>query len=370
MSYLSPLGVTRRVYGARSLSPKGTNRVTAITSLLRTSLDRFADRHELTAREYDVMFLLISGLSTVAQIAGRLGLSQNTVHNHFKNVFRRTSTNSKAGLLALFLKDAFGHQASIQPFVKRPSVLVIDPDQKTRTTIREALTARNMHVEEETDSRRAVERVAELRTDVVIADLALPGSNGAGVLADIKNHYGKYPMVIVTTTDGSASRREWLERGAGGLFAKPVSIDRLVFAILEHFIDTPYERSRLLRVDAGVPARLDDQLEVQLGNIGFGGAFIPLPAERMGREAFVIGQRVNVTLSLEGADPISVACEVMWRCARSRPSMAAGVGVRFLNLNDGHRAAVEEFVRKRKLTGFMPWAGADVAPRPGKRAHA
>jgi DNA-binding NarL/FixJ family response regulator len=339
--------------------------VSDITSLLRTALDRFADRHELTAREYDVVFLLISGLSTVAQIAERLGLSQNTVHNHFKNVFRRTSTNSKAGLLALFLKDAVGHQASIQPFVKRPSVLVIDPDPKTRSTIREALTARNMHVEEETDSKRAVQRVAELRTDIVIADMSLPGAKGEGVLADLKNHYGKYPIVVLTTTDGSASRREWLEKGAGGLFAKPVSIDRLVFAILEHFIDTPYERSRLLRVDVDMPARVDDRLEVELGNIGFGGAFIPLASEHMGREAFVVGQRVRLSFALEDAEPIQVTGEVMWRRPNSRPSMQAGVGIRFLNLNDQQRSAVEEFVRKRKLTGFLPWTDFE----PGARGH-
>lgn len=344
--------------------------MTAITSLLRTALDRFADRNELTAREYDVVFLLVSGLSTVAQIAERLGLSQNTVHNHFKNVFRRTSTNSKAGLLALFLKDAMGQHVGLQPFVRRPSVLVVDPDPKTRASIRDALTVRNMRVEEEVDSKRAVQRVAELRTDIVITDLSLPGSTGQGVLADLKAQYGKYPTVILTTTDGAASRREWMERGAGGLFAKPVSTDRLVFAILEHLADTPYERSRLLRVDTELRARLDDRLEVELSNLGFGGAFIPLQTDQMGRDAFAIGQRLRVAFALDNAEPINATCEVMWRRTGSRPSMQAGVGVRFLNLSDAHRTSVEEFVRRRKLTGFMPWQELENAPRSGKRAHA
>jgi DNA-binding NarL/FixJ family response regulator/Tfp pilus assembly protein PilZ len=345
--------------------------VTSITSLLRTALDRFADRHELTAREYDVMFLLVSGLSTVAQIAERLGLSQNTVHNHFKNVFRRTSTNSKAGLLALFLKDAMGQHVGVQPFVRRPTVLVVDPDAKTRASIRDALSARNMRVEEEVDSRRAVQRVAELRTDVVITDLALPGSTGQGVLADLRTQYGKHPIVILTTTDGSSSRREWMDRGAGGLFAKPVSVDRLVFAILEHLAETPYERSRLLRVDTELRARLDDKLEVELGNLSFGGAFIPIANDQMGRDAFTIGQHLRVSFALDSAEPIQASCEVMWRRTGARPSLQSGVGVRFLNLSDTQRVAVEEFVRKRKLTGFMPWTEADAAPSArSKRAHA
>jgi DNA-binding NarL/FixJ family response regulator len=344
--------------------------VSAAISLLRSELERFADRYELTAREYDVVFLLLSGLSTVSLIAERLGLSQNTVHNHFKNVFRRTGTNSKAGLLALFLKDAIGHQASLQPFIKRPSILLLEPDARVRANIRDALQARNMRVEEEADSQNVLERIAKLRTDVVIADLALPGQSGEGILADVTARYGQNPLVLLTTSDSSASRRQWVERGAGGLFVKPVAVDRLVFAILEHFVETPYERSRLLRVDVDLPARIDDRLEVELGNIGFGGAFIPLPTDHMSRESFLVGQRIQVTFSLEDASSIQTLCEIMWRRATSRPSMQSGIGVRFLNLDEAHRSTVEEFVRRRKLLGFLPWAGPDEGVRDLKHAQA
>ncbi len=317
------------------------------------------------------MFLLISGLSTVAQIAERLGLSQNTVHNHFKNVFRRTSTNSKAGLLSLFLKDTFGRQVGLQPFIKRPSVLLIEPDLKTRTAIREALTARNMRVEEESDSRRALSRIAELRTDIVVADLALPGSGTQTLLAEIVARYGKQPIVMLTTSDGTASRREWMERGAGGVFAKPVSVDRLVFAILESFVDTPYDRSRLVRVEVDVPARIDDRVDAHIGNLGFGGAFVPLPNDQMGRESFVVGQRVRVSFTLDSGEQINTTSEIMWRRASSRPSAPAGIGVRFLNLDDPHRAAVEEFVRRRKLLGVTPWTDPQPAhPKHHRRAQA
>jgi DNA-binding NarL/FixJ family response regulator len=303
-------------------------------------------------------------------IAERLGLSQNTVHNHFKNVFRRTGTNSKAGLLALFLKDAIGHQASLQPFIKRPSVLLVEPDARVRANIRDALQARNMRVEEETDSANIIERIAKLRTDVVIADLGLSSPSGKDILTEISERYGQNPLVLLTTSDGSVSRRQWIERGAGGVFVKPVAVDRLVFAILEHFVETPYERSRLLRVDIDVPARIDDRLEVELGNIGFGGAFIPLPTDQMSRDSFLVGQRIQVAFSLEDANSIQTLCEIMWRRATSRPSMQSGIGVRFLNLDDTHRASVEEFVRRHKLMGFLPWSGPEEAVRELKHAQA
>ncbi len=344
--------------------------MSALTSLLRSELDRFADRYELTAREYDVMFLLLSGMSTVSLIAERLGLSQNTIHNHFKNVFRRTSTNSKAGLLALFLENAFGHQASLQPFIRRPSVLVVDPDSKTRESICLGLRSRGMRVEEEEDGARVLARIAELRTDIVIADVALPGQSGAGILTDVIQRFGKHPAVLLTTSDATASRRTWLELGALGLFVKPVSLDRISFAILEHCVDAPYERSRLLRVEAEVPVRLDDRLELQLGDIGFGGAFIPIPDDKMSRDTFLVGQQMQISFALEDSPAIQVPCEIIWRRHHTRPSVHAGVGVRFLDLNEAQRALVEEFVRKRKLSGPMPWTAQNAPTRPSKRAQA
>ena len=109
--------------------------MSGVASLLRAELDGFSRRYELTPREYDVVFLLVHGHSTVSQIADRLGLSQNTIHNHFKNVFRRTGTNSKAGLLALFIREAMGRQAEMAPFIKRPRVLLVEPDPGTRNAL-------------------------------------------------------------------------------------------------------------------------------------------------------------------------------------------------------------------------------------------
>jgi PilZ domain len=143
-----------------------------------------------------------------------------------------------------------------------------------------------------------------------------------------------------------------------------------VFAILEHFVETPYERSRLLRVDSDLPARIDDRLEVELGNIGFGGAFIPLPTDQLSRESFLVGQRIQVSFSLEDASSIQALCEIMWRRATSRPSMQSGIGVRFLNLEEPYRTTVEEYVRRHKLLGFLPWAGTDAGGRDVKHAQA
>lgn len=72
----------------------------ALTPELTAELRVFARAHGLTNREAEVLQVLVEGTVSAVQIAERLGLSRNTVHNHIGNIFRRTRTHSKASVLA------------------------------------------------------------------------------------------------------------------------------------------------------------------------------------------------------------------------------------------------------------------------------
>jgi hypothetical protein len=41
-----------------------------------------------------------------------------------------------------------------------------------------------------------------------------------------------------------------------------------------------------------------------------------------------------------------------------------------LNLEEPYRTTVEEYVRRHKLLGFVPWAGTDAGGRDVKHAQA
>ncbi len=335
--------------------------MSAATPFFREELDRFAERYRLTAREHDVLFLLVTGCSTVPAIAAQLSLSQNTVHNHFKNVFRRTRTNTKSGLLALFIKEALGRQAGVVPFVRRPHVLLVEPDPSERERMIEGLGSRGLSTLVEVDSTRVLERIAQERIDAVVADLALPGGSGRGVLDDIVSRFGRYPIVLVTCTGPSVARSEWIARGARDLFEKPVSNDRLAFAVMEHFVDSPYDRSRLLRVDTEVPARINESVQGQIGNVGFGGAFVAVRnGDLVEAKRLAVGSRVRLEFQLDERQRLDVQGEVRWRRDASRPASEAGIGIQFVEMREDQRQAVEEFVRQRKLLGFAP-------PPPSKR---
>lgn len=333
------------------------------TPFFREELDRFAERYRLTAREHDVLFLLVTGCSTVPSIAGELHLSQNTVHNHFKNVFRRTRTNTKSGLLALFIKEALVRHAGVEPFIRRPQVLIVDPDPTERERMGDGLNSRGMETKIETDSTRVLERIAQERIDVVVADVSLPGVNGRGVLDDVVSRFGRHPVVLGTTTQPGLARTEWIARGARDLFEKPITSDRLAFAIVEHFVDSPYERSRVLRVDTELPARINDAVQGELGNVGFGGAFIALrDSNTLEATRFGIGARLRLEFQLQDRQRMDVQGEVRWRRESSRPAAEAGLGVQFVELREEQRQQVEEFVRQRKLIGFTPLPSSKRRP--------
>ena len=105
--------------------------------------------------------------------------------------------------------------------------------------------------------------------------------------------------------------------------------------VVEHFVDSPYERSRVLRVDTELPARINDAVQGEIGNVGFGGAFIAL-RERSLMEAarFGIGARVRVEFNLQDRQRLDVQGEVRWRRDTSRPAAEAGLGVQFVEMRE------------------------------------
>ena len=65
----------------------------------------------LSGREAQVFSLLTKGSTSSGEIAEALGVSRNTVRNHFQNIFYKTRTNSKTDLLAQFICGVFGDAA-------------------------------------------------------------------------------------------------------------------------------------------------------------------------------------------------------------------------------------------------------------------
>jgi DNA-binding NarL/FixJ family response regulator len=157
---------------------------------LREAVDAFAKHHGLTPREHDVVYLLASGRSTVAQIASALGLSKNTVHNHFKNVFRRTQRHSMTSVLALLFQQSIDGNG-------RPRVLFVGSDPEHDIELTEALQREEILTFYETNPQRALDRINTLRIDAVVTEVPGQGATARPLPDAIRNRFKPAPLVLL-----------------------------------------------------------------------------------------------------------------------------------------------------------------------------
>jgi PAS domain S-box-containing protein len=151
-------------------------------------------------------------------------------------------------------------------------VLVIDDDPNVHDLLRRALAKRGFRVEGATDGSSGIDRARELRPDVILLDVLMPGLDGWSVLSRLKEdeELGDTPVVMVTMLD---DRSLGFALGATDYITKPVEPARLV-AVLRRLCpapgatvlvvdDDPASRERLTRVvrDGGwTPAEAENGL--------------------------------------------------------------------------------------------------------------
>ncbi len=79
--------------------------VRSVGSGSKARVESFANRHDLSPRQREVVQLLVEGLTTVA-MADALGISTHTVRDHLKHLYRKTGSNSRGELLGLVSRTA------------------------------------------------------------------------------------------------------------------------------------------------------------------------------------------------------------------------------------------------------------------------
>jgi DNA-binding CsgD family transcriptional regulator len=89
---------------ARSKTGQSSSSATKVSPQLRAEVDAFAELHQVTPREREVLMWMAAGRGSAEELAEILGRSVNTIQNHIKGLLRGIGTNSKSGALALFIE--------------------------------------------------------------------------------------------------------------------------------------------------------------------------------------------------------------------------------------------------------------------------
>jgi CheY-like chemotaxis protein len=110
------------------------------------------------------------------------------------------------------------------------TLLVVDDNSDNVEILRAFLSSRGFDVQTATDGRSALARVEELKPDLVLLDVMMPGMDGWEVCRVIKQHptLGETKVVMVTAKGGFEDKFEGLRSGADDYVVKPVDFPELL----------------------------------------------------------------------------------------------------------------------------------------------
>ena len=107
-------------------------------------------------------------------------------------------------------------------------VLLVDDDPAVAHTLRDALAARDLETAVEYDAEGALQRVADFRPSVVVADVKLPGMDGLALLRELHARQPDLPVVLFTGGGSiELALRAVQEEGAFHFLEKPLDAEKL-----------------------------------------------------------------------------------------------------------------------------------------------
>jgi DNA-binding response OmpR family regulator len=116
-----------------------------------------------------------------------------------------------------------------------PRILSVEDDADLQQVIAYALKKQGWEIVYAYDGKDGLEKAKELRPDLILLDMMLPGLNGVEVIEQLKKSAAtqSIPIIVMTAYPSDA---QFLERtvkalGAVEYLAKPVRIDELIAAI-------------------------------------------------------------------------------------------------------------------------------------------
>ncbi len=133
----------------------------------------------------------------------------------------------------------------------RPRVLVIDDDPIVQDIVARALNRHGFDVESANNGRAGLVAAQQLRPDVIVLDVMMPGLDGWGVLTALKGDplTSEIPVVMLTILEQS---EVGFALGAVDFLIKPVKTQRLA-TVLHRYCNT--ERAAVLIVDDDANSR-------------------------------------------------------------------------------------------------------------------
>jgi DNA-binding response OmpR family regulator len=106
---------------------------------------------------------------------------------------------------------------------QKPTILIVEDEQKIRTALRDFLEFHGFGVSEAVDGLEAEHMVAEKEFALILLDLMLPGISGEQLYSKWRQEGLQTPIIVLT-----AKGQEKLNLGNDDYITKPFSLEKLL----------------------------------------------------------------------------------------------------------------------------------------------
>ena len=108
------------------------------------------------------------------------------------------------------------------------AVLIIDDEAEIRESLQTLLEMEGFAVETANTGEAGLQRIGEHPFDLVLLDLALPGRDGMEILADIRAHETRLPVIMITAYGTVENAVRAMQSGAANFVQKPWDNEKLL----------------------------------------------------------------------------------------------------------------------------------------------
>jgi two-component system, OmpR family, response regulator MtrA len=139
----------------------------------------------------------------------------------------------------------------------KPRILIVDDDLALTEMLTIVLSKQGYEPYAVNNGAQALDAVRDLRPDLVLLDLMLPGMNGVDVCRTLRGESVNVPILMLTAKTDTIDVVVGLESGADDYVAKPFKPKELIARVrarLRRATDEPIEQLTIGDVDIDVPA--------------------------------------------------------------------------------------------------------------------
>ena len=108
------------------------------------------------------------------------------------------------------------------------AVLIIDDEAEIRESLQTLLEMEGFAVETAATGEAGLQRLGEQPFDLILLDLALPGRDGMDILAEIRAHEARLPVIMITAYGTVENAVRAMQSGAANFVQKPWDNEKLL----------------------------------------------------------------------------------------------------------------------------------------------